>query len=36
MRALGCMKKTRKRDERGYGVAHACGLMVDVDDFDCL
>jgi hypothetical protein len=27
------MKKTRKSDERGYGVAHACGLMAD-DDFD--
>jgi hypothetical protein len=27
------MKKTRKSDERGYGVAHACGLIAD-DDFD--
>jgi hypothetical protein len=34
MRALMCMKKTRKSDKRGYGVAHACGLMADDDDFD--
>jgi hypothetical protein len=28
------MIKTRKSDKRGYGMAHACGLMADVDDFD--
>jgi len=33
MRALRCIKKTRKSGERGYGVAHTCGLMAD-DDFD--
>jgi hypothetical protein len=36
MRALRCIKKTRKSGERGCGVAHAhtCGFMADDDDFD--
>jgi len=32
MKAFRCMIKTRKSDKRGYGMAHACGLMVDDDD----
>jgi hypothetical protein len=28
------MIKTRKSDKRGYGMAHACGLMADDYDFD--